>query len=280
MNRFISLKRLGGFIGVAIVLSIGFFVFQNRVTAPITDQKQTIPSPKEGDQWETGKTYSIQWSSPGTDPVALFLIDKSLENVGVSVSISDRLYTIPNTGTYSYTVSPAAKVGTYKWCLSANGSQICSAYFEIHASQTSQTPPSNSYSFEQYPVSQVYSGPLHAIDWQSDSRALEFKTTISNQVIQNGINFAGKYSVATWGCGSGCQESTIIDLQTGKISAFGIQSDLDVSYKKDSRLFIVNPPENFPSNPADLNPEIKTKYFEMTEKGILSPLLTMTSISP
>jgi hypothetical protein len=43
-----------------------------------------------------------------------------------------------------------------------------------------------------------------------------FRTTI-RATVEKGANFAGRYAVAGWGCGTGCNEFVIVDVQTGTI---------------------------------------------------------------
>jgi hypothetical protein len=60
-------------------------------------------------------------------------------------------------------------------------------------------------------------------------------------------NFAGKYIVTTWGCGTGCSQGAIIDAQTGKVtglpsahSAFGGRMTThDYAHRADSRLLVI-----------------------------------------
>lgn len=54
-------------------------------------------------------------------------------------------------------------------------------------------------------------------------------------------NFAGKYLILSWGCGSPCQENVIIDYENGKI-VHSFSSSLGIDFKKNSRLVIINPP--------------------------------------
>ena len=54
------------------------------------------------------------------------------------------------------------------------------------------------------------------------------------------VDFAGKYSVFSVGCGTACQVSIAINLETGNVIG-PIQSSLGMCYQKDSRLFITNP---------------------------------------
>ena len=70
-----------------------------------------------------------------------------------------------------------------------------------------------------------------------------YVTATTDDVKQNGVNFAGHFCFAYWGCGSPCMLSAVVDLKTGKIYN-GLPSAIGYSFKKDSRLIIVNPPDS------------------------------------
>ncbi len=75
-----------------------------------------------------GQTYTLRWSGGGDEKtIAIFVVDKSLESQGVSVSAGDRVYDVPNTGMYSYTVLPTLKEGEYKLQIGT----LTSPYFRI-----------------------------------------------------------------------------------------------------------------------------------------------------
>ena len=70
--------------------------------------------------------------------------------------------------------------------------------------------------------------------------------------LKEGVNFAGRFIVSSWGCGTSCLQSAIIDAKTGNVffpielrgSSFGegevSQGDDSIIFKKNSRLFILN----------------------------------------
>jgi hypothetical protein len=95
-----------------------------------------------------------------------------------------------------------------------------------------------------YSTSSVYNGSIAPVDFSTNEQAEEFRTQIVNGVESNGVNFAGYYSVVTWGCGTGCQSSAIIDVRTGEIVSFGIISARGLKFAENSRLLVVNPKEN------------------------------------
>jgi len=89
-----------------------------------------------------------------------------------------------------------------------------------------------------------------AIDFRNSPGASSFRTRL-REGIKGEVNFAGRYIITGWGCGTGCSQMAIIDAKTGRVympdqlagvsAWFGdLADDYEVySYKKDSRLLIV-----------------------------------------
>lgn len=48
-------------------------------------------------------------------------------------------------------------------------------------------------------------------------KAKQFRTNLKEALAEGKINFAGKFIIAEWGCGSGCTQAAIIDTQTGNV---------------------------------------------------------------
>ncbi|HEY9850100.1 MAG TPA: hypothetical protein V6D28_11615 [Leptolyngbyaceae cyanobacterium] len=114
-------------------------------------------------------------------------------------------------------------------------------------------------SFAQYRVTQRYNGRPAAVNLNSP-QARRFRTVLTNGA-RRGPNFAGQYTVVTWGCGTECQQVAIVDAKTGRVYMTGITASLGVKHQLNSRLLVVNPPEEI----AQLSPEyarrISTKYY-------------------
>lgn len=68
--------------------------------------------------------------------------------------------------------------------------------------------------FEEYPTL-VWRGKLAPLDLRSHPLARKFRTVIREQRQEAGVNFAGHYTIASAGCGTGCSLSAIIDARTG-----------------------------------------------------------------
>lgn len=88
------------------------------------------------------------------------------------------------------------------------------------------------------------------VNLRSHKQARTFRTRLRN-ANKAGVNFAGKYALATWGCGTGCLYGAIINTRTGQVFfpkelrgmgvGFGELSDTDLlQYRKNSRLLILS----------------------------------------
>jgi len=85
------------------------------------------------------------------------------------------------------------------------------------SSQNTEKPPNWSFKFEDYPAAADFKGkPAAPILVTKTDRM--FRTQI-REAAKKGPNFAGHYTVAEWGCGSGCVALAVVDAVTGKIFA-------------------------------------------------------------
>jgi hypothetical protein len=100
--------------------------------------------------------------------------------------------------------------------------------------------------FEDLPVIEKYRGKPAPVKLTSQ-RAKTFRTMIRDNTKQ-GVNFAGHYIAATWGCGSDCWSFAIIDARTGIdylppsllwVGGFGYSPGQDrIQFRKNSRLLV------------------------------------------
>ncbi len=89
------------------------------------------------------------------------------------------------------------------------------------------------------------------VNLRSHKNANMFRTNLRNAA-KEGVNFAGHYILTTWGCGTNCSQSAIIDARNGRVffpdqlegAGFGfceLPDDAEpVVYQADSRLLILN----------------------------------------
>jgi len=69
------------------------------------------------------------------------------------------------------------------------------------------------------------------------------------EALKRGPTFAGKFTVAEWGCGSNCQQHAVINVETGLVVAYGPQTEYGVEYSLDSTLLVTNPKGKLPPLP-------------------------------
>ena len=108
--------------------------------------------------------------------------------------------------------------------------------------------------------------PLNEPDFESNKDYKRFKTII-NEKCKEGINFANRYTIVTWGCGTNCQYSILVDRKDGKIYD-GVASTYGLTYKQRSRVLIVNDPKNFPEDGTPLD---TTRYY-LVDNGTLEEI--------
>jgi hypothetical protein len=115
------------------------------------------------------------------------------------------------------------------------------------------------YKFSQFRVDSIYHGRLAVPDvsiikdnkyWESVKlcnylNIKEWKEYIIKKCKENGVNFAGHFTIVYWGCGCQCQLMAIIDRISGKMFFPDIpESHSDgyygAQYHKDSRMIITN----------------------------------------
>jgi hypothetical protein len=135
-----------------------------------------------------------------------------------------------------------------------------------------QSEPIWRLKFNSYKAMTIYKGKPAPARIETQQRY--FRTRI-REGAKEGPNFAGKYTIASWGCGSGCVSFVVVDAHTGKVydnvpfSILGLpyqgtESQRDyrgLVYKLGSRLLIADGcPEDEPKNCG-------THYYEWLGKG-------------
>ena len=130
---------------------------------------------------------------------------------------------------------------------------LASVAFCTPGRQQNETPaPDWSVKFEAYKVREVYRGkpaPVHIVTPTEKM----FRTRISEGA-KKGPNFAGHYTLVSWGCGSGCVSFVVVNAISGQahdaapfsslfIPFMGTESGREYQglvYKPDSRLLIAD----------------------------------------
>lgn len=118
---------------------------------------------------------------------------------------------------------------------------------------------------------------VRSINFKNDAGARSFRTRLT-EAIRGGVNFAGHYVVAGWGCGTGCISGAIIDARNGKVywplplSALGVwyngeeYTNSPVEYRKNSRLLIIRGSPGVKDN--DSEKPNGQYYYEWTGKDL------------
>ena len=65
-----------------------------------------------------------------------------------------------------------------------------------------------------------------------------------------GPNFAGTYTVVTWGCGTSCQILAVVDARTGQLSRQTLQLAQGARYRRNSTLMLADPIDTTVQRPA------------------------------
>jgi hypothetical protein len=114
------------------------------------------------------------------------------------------------------------------------------------------------------------------VNLKSHKNANNYRTNLRNAA-KEGVNFAGHYILTTWGCGTNCSVSAIIDARNGEVffpdqlegSGFGfceLPDDTEpLVYRANSRLLILS---GFKGGDLDLqNGRCGVYYLEWTGKN-------------
>lgn len=108
--------------------------------------------------------------------------------------------------------------------------------------------------FESHPAREVFRGTPAPVDLESAPGAREFRTVLREGAAA-GPNFAGRYTVVVWGCGSPCQRFAVVDAKTGEVT-FGPRSlTVGARYRLDSELLVADPLEHWRESYGELATE-------------------------
>jgi ankyrin repeat protein len=97
---------------------------------------------------------------------------------------------------------------------------------------------------EDFPVDRVYKGVPAPVDLHSNPKAFSYRTRLRAGA-RNGPDFAGHYTAVSWGCGSNCQSTVIVDALTGRVYD-GIVTDRGTDFQLNSKLIIADPATALP----------------------------------
>ena len=97
-------------------------------------------------------------------------------------------------------------------------------------------------SFDDFKISTVDNKSKAELNLNSHSKAKMFRTRLNEEYSTESPNFGGHYTFVSFGCGTACQNSLLIDRQTGIIYDSPAAS-LGYEFRADSRMLLVNPPD-------------------------------------
>lgn len=105
--------------------------------------------------------------------------------------------------------------------------------------------PSDAPRFEDYPAREIYKGPVAPV--RLDGRRARMYRTRLREDARAGPNFAGRYTVVVWGCGTGCAQMGVVDSKTGRVyfppfeymDIPDVEDEATRGFKLDSRLLVV-----------------------------------------
>ena len=97
---------------------------------------------------------------------------------------------------------------------------VCACLVPAHGARAfmqsrRERPAARAPRFEDYPVREVYRGPVAPV--RLDSRRARMFRTRLREDSRSGPNFAGRYAVVVWGCGTGCAQMGVVDSKTGRV---------------------------------------------------------------
>jgi len=106
-----------------------------------------------------------------------------------------------------------------------------------------QGPSLHSLHFQNYPAFDTLQGSVAPVDLQSHKWAPRFRTVLRDGA-SHGPNFAGAFTIVTWGCGSSCRMLAVVDGRSGRVYGPWLQYMVAVAFKRSSRLLLVDPPDS------------------------------------
>src|SRR5262245_20119226 len=98
----------------------------------------------------------------------------------------------------------------------------------------------STFPFSRYPPRDTFLGRAARVDLTSDTAARRFRTVL-REGARGGPNFAGAFTVVTWGCGTECRQLAIVSARTGAVYFAPFTVEYDVHYRRTSELLVVDP---------------------------------------
>ena len=96
--------------------------------------------------------------------------------------------------------------------------------------------------FEDFHAEDVFKGPAAAVVTKGSKLANTYRTRLRDGAAK-GPNFAGHFTLVSWGCGASCQDWAVVDAKTGQVSEWMIRTSVGAEFRADSRLILVDTPK-------------------------------------
>jgi len=94
--------------------------------------------------------------------------------------------------------------------------------------------------FRDYSMVSRFRGVAAQVIISSQSGARYYRTRL-REGARKGPNFAGHFTIVTWGCGSDCYDIAVVDARTGRVWFAPFTGSVGVVFKLASSLLIVDP---------------------------------------
>ena len=121
----------------------------------------------------------------------------------------------------------------------AAGVLLAAAVLTGLAAQAPQKPLPR---FEDYRADAAFKGSPAAVVTEGSKLARTYRTRLREGAAK-GPNFAGRFTLVSWGCGASCQEWAVVDARTGQVSEWMIRTSVGAEFRADSRLLLVDTPK-------------------------------------
>lgn len=124
--------------------------------------------------------------------------------------------------------------------------------------------------FQHYKIDRADERPMnlteHATEiiWPADQQFRKQDKEALSRALSTEANFAGRYRIVEWGCGTECQTGAIIELKTGKLVMLPT-SEWGRLYRPDSRLLVENPPSD--AEGSKHRPEYALPVYHLWQQG-------------
>jgi hypothetical protein len=96
--------------------------------------------------------------------------------------------------------------------------------------------------FDDYRVDEKFRNKPAPVVTTGSNLARTYRTRLREGEAK-GPNFAGHFTLVSWGCGGGCQDWAVVDARTGHVFESMIRTSVGGEFHLDSRLLLVDTPK-------------------------------------